>query len=117
MRPNKEELHRLVDALPPGSMSAAHRILKNLVAGPRSCKRPRAVLRIVYTSGKTLIERVTAGKTSAGDPFLRAISRAPIDDEPLTAEDEDAAREGLEELASGKTISHEELRRRLLGQP
>lgn len=70
MRPNKEELHRLVDDLPPGSMSAAHRILKNLVAGPRSCKRP---------------------------------------------EDEDAAREGLEELASGKTISHEELRRRLLG--
>lgn len=38
----------------------------------------------------------------------------PVDDEPLSPEDEAARAEGLADLAAGRTISHEELERRLI---
>ncbi len=49
------------------------------------------------------------------DPVLRAIAEAPPDDEPVTEEDLAALAEARADLASGRTVSHEEARRRLLG--
>ncbi len=45
------------------------------------------------------------------DPALRAALLAPIDDEPLTAEDIAAIEEARAELDQGLGISNEELRR------
>ena len=47
------------------------------------------------------------------DPFLVAHQDAPDDDEPVTDEDLAALREGLEDLASGRSLSREEVRGRL----
>lgn len=48
------------------------------------------------------------------DPVLRAFLEAPIDDEPLTPEEEEAIREGQEEIARGEGIPWEVVRDRLL---
>ena len=45
------------------------------------------------------------------DPVLRSMMEAPIDDEPVTPEEEAAIREAYEELAAGRLVSFEELRR------
>lgn len=43
------------------------------------------------------------------DPLAVALANAPADDEPLTAEEEQAFAEGREALAQGKGIPHEEI--------
>jgi Mg-chelatase subunit ChlI len=43
------------------------------------------------------------------DPVARAIANAPIDDEPLTPEDEKALAEARESSKAGKWIPHEEV--------
>ena len=50
------------------------------------------------------------------DPVLKALRDAPPDDEPLTEEDIAALQEAYEDLAQGRVVSHEEARRRLLGE-
>lgn len=50
------------------------------------------------------------------DPFLVAHHNAPDDDEPVTDEDLAALREGLEDLANGRTLTQEEVRGRLAGE-
>lgn len=47
------------------------------------------------------------------DPVLRAFMEAPLDDEPLTAEEEEAIREGEEDIACGDAAPWEEVRARL----
>lgn len=47
------------------------------------------------------------------DPVLLAHARAPVDDEPLTAEDEAAIEDGLAEFQRGELISAEDLKREL----
>lgn len=42
------------------------------------------------------------------DPVARAIANAPIDDEPLTAEDEKALAEASDWSKHNKSTSHEE---------
>ncbi|HET9209201.1 MAG TPA: hypothetical protein VFR03_02320 [Thermoanaerobaculia bacterium] len=49
------------------------------------------------------------------DPVLMALREAPLDDEPLTDEDLTAIEEAREDIAQGRLISHEEIRRRFLG--
>jgi hypothetical protein len=49
------------------------------------------------------------------DPVLVALRDAPLDDEPLTDEDLIAIEEAREDIAKGRLISHEEIRRRFLG--
>lgn len=44
-----------------------------------------------------------------------SLSDAPVDDEPLTAEDEASLAEAEADLAEGRVVTHEEARRRLLG--
>jgi hypothetical protein len=45
-----------------------------------------------------------------------SLSDAPVDDEPLTAEDEAALAEAERDLMEGRVVSHDEARRRLLGE-
>jgi hypothetical protein len=49
------------------------------------------------------------------DPVLVALREAPLDDEPLTDEDLTALEEAREDVAQGRLISHDEVRRRFLG--
>jgi hypothetical protein len=54
-------------------------------------------------------------RQSEDDPVLKALRDAPPDDEPLTEEDLAALEEAYEDLGQGRVVSHEEARRRLLG--
>ncbi len=56
---------------------------------------------------------IQAVRDGADDPLLRALLLAPWDDEPETDEERAAIQEGLDDLARGKVVSHEELRREL----
>lgn len=47
------------------------------------------------------------------DPFLLALARAPIDDEPRTAQDLQAIARGREAFRGGETIDHDEALRQL----
>jgi len=49
------------------------------------------------------------------DPVLAAFHEAPLDDEPWTHEDEQAAAEGRADLAAGRTVSLDEATRELDG--
>jgi predicted transcriptional regulator len=46
------------------------------------------------------------------DPVIAAFRNAPEDDEPLSDEDERAIAEGRADIAAGRTVSHEEIRRK-----
>ncbi|MHB0875375.1 MAG: hypothetical protein ACYC5O_04945 [Anaerolineae bacterium] len=48
-----------------------------------------------------------------GDPLLRALAAAPEDDEEVTEEDIAAWEEGKADVAAGRVMDTEELRRRL----
>lgn len=50
------------------------------------------------------------------DPLLRALLEAPEDEEGETDEERASVREAYEDLSSGRVLSHEEVRKRLLGQ-
>lgn len=47
------------------------------------------------------------------DPLRRALEAAPMDDEPLTADDRTAIREGRKEHSTGGTVCHDEMKRLL----
>jgi hypothetical protein len=47
------------------------------------------------------------------DPLARRLDAAPLDDEPLTAEDLDAMREMREDAAAGRMVSLDDIRREL----
>lgn len=49
------------------------------------------------------------------DPFLRAVAKAPQDDELETPEEAEAVREAKDEIAARQVLPHDEVRRRLLG--
>lgn len=48
-------------------------------------------------------------KERGEDPLHYALSRAPVDDEPVTDDDLQAIREGLAERARGEVVSDDEL--------
>lgn len=49
------------------------------------------------------------------DPLARRLDAAPIDDEPLTDEEPESLREGRADVAAGRVVSMDDLRRELLG--
>jgi hypothetical protein len=51
-------------------------------------------------------------ESGEGDSFVRWLDSRPEDDEPLTAEDEEAIAEGHADMAAGRLISHEEMLRK-----
>jgi hypothetical protein len=58
-----------------------------------------------------------AQKGNTGGLFpIWSLENAPIDDEPLTQEEERALAEAERDLAEGGVVSHAEARRRLLGE-
>ena len=85
----KDELHRLVDALPEREAYAARRFLEYL-----------------RDSGGTR----AASVAERDDSVLRAFMEAPEDDEPLTPEDEAAIQEAEAEIARGDVITWEQYR-------
>ncbi|MCX6020164.1 MAG: hypothetical protein NTZ05_00235 [Chloroflexi bacterium] len=67
----------------------------------------------VVAAEEFLSELVEAG----GDPVLRMLNNAPLDDEPLTEEDIAAIQAAKARIRSGRGVPHEEAKRRLLGHP
>lgn len=63
-------------------------------------------------AGAARLLRLQVGADSELPPVLRD---APIDDEPATDEDRAAMAEAYAAIAAGRTVSHTEARRRLLG--
>lgn len=49
------------------------------------------------------------------DPLARRLDAAPLDDEPLTDEERDSLREAHEDIAAGRVVAMQDLRRELLG--
>lgn len=50
-------------------------------------------------------------------PLMKTLREAPPDDEPVTKEDLAALAEAWEDVKQGRVVSHEEVRRRALGDP
>ncbi len=69
-----------------------------------------AIAQLVLAELKALYDQ-----SASPDPFLRAHHNAPVDDEPVTNADLAALREGLEDLAQGRTLTQEEIRRQFSG--
>ena len=59
------------------------------------------------------VEQLLAERRGKPGGFLGTFADAPEDDEPLTAEDIAAIDEAYADIAAGRTISHDELWRRL----
>lgn len=78
----REDLHHLVDQLDPRDIQVAARYLEFL---RNSTNRPEI------------------------PPFL---ANAPVDDEPITPEEQEAVAEAWNDVATGATYSHNEVRRR-----
>ncbi|MBI3979616.1 MAG: hypothetical protein HY331_15655 [Chloroflexi bacterium] len=57
---------------------------------------------------KRLLEDLTSG-----DPVLRALATASVDDEPETEEERLAVEEGKADLAAGRVVSLEDVKREL----
>lgn len=51
------------------------------------------------------------------DPLMKNLREASPDDEPVTEEDLAALAEAWEDVKQGRVVSHEEVRRRSLGEP
>ncbi|KKM11003.1 hypothetical protein SY88_10735 [Clostridiales bacterium PH28_bin88] len=79
----KEDLHRLVEALPDREMPVAKRFLEFLLS------------------------------MKIDDPLLRALEKAPVDDEPLEPEELAAIREAEKAIAQGDTIPWEQAKKEL----
>lgn len=46
-----------------------------------------------------------------GDPLLRMLMQAPLDDEPEDEEERAAIAEGRAEIAAGRVVTHDEVKR------
>ena len=56
-------------------------------------------------------KRFLAYLRNTRDPMMRKLVEAPYDDEPLTEEDEAALAEAYEDLAAGRVVTMEEVKR------
>ena len=61
------------------------------------------------------VYRVLEERLSKHDPVLHAFLNAPEDDEPESEEERAAVKEAYEELRAGEELSHEDVKKRLLG--
>jgi hypothetical protein len=80
----KEALHRLIDELPDGQLLTA----------------------------QTLLERLRRGQS--GDLMLDVLERAPEDDKPSTADEDESSREAWRAYKRGKYIGAQSARKELL---
>ena len=80
---SRDQLHRLVDALPVDALDVAERMLAEL-------------------SAQCLV-----------DPVTSALAKAPMDDEPVTPSDAEAITAGERDFEDGRVVSAAALRVRL----
>ena len=78
----RDQIHRLVDALPDDALDAAGRMLAGLSA------------------------------PSLSDPVASALAKTPLDDEAVTPSEADAIAEGERDVEDGRVVSAAELRER-----
>ncbi|HEY6320229.1 MAG TPA: hypothetical protein VJA16_01590 [Thermoanaerobaculia bacterium] len=57
-------------------------------------------------------ERVLEVRRQVAEPFYRPLEDVPLDDEPETPEERDAIEEARGDVAAGRVIPHEEVKRR-----
>src|SRR5215212_9658284 len=57
--------------------------------------------------------RVLEALNASPDPLLLTLSHAPIDDEPETDAEREAVARAHDDIREGKTLSHDEVRRKL----
>lgn len=81
---SRDEIHRLVDALPERQAILAKRLLEVLLE-----------------------------EAKAEDPLLRALYNAPIDDEPVMSEEDESVKEALQAVSGGEVVSDDDLWKRL----
>jgi hypothetical protein len=58
-------------------------------------------------------ERVLQALNASSDPLLTALRNAPVDDEPETDAEREAAERARNDVREGNTLSHEDVRRKL----
>ena len=92
----RADLHHLVDELPEGTIEAAARVLE--------------VFREATPPPAPMSPRL-AGALSRepDDPFLQALARAPLDDEPVTAADRGALEDARAEIDHGDVVTLDEV--------
>jgi len=126
----KEELHRLVDEIPDTRPEVARvlfelvfllifasrndellfrRFLREVVEAQRDSEDPNELL----VRLNALRDRWVHGPREAVDPLLRALESAPDDDEPLTSEEVTMLEARRAAAATGRTIPHDEVGRRI----
>ncbi len=59
------------------------------------------------------VQRVLEALNVSSDPLLAALSQAPVDDEPETDSEREAVARARRDVQEGKTLSHDEVRRKL----
>lgn len=59
------------------------------------------------------VERYLTSLCNERDPAMAAALSAPLDDEPLTDEDRQAIEEGRQDIAAGRVVSNDQIRRML----
>jgi hypothetical protein len=79
--PDRDTLHRLIDALRPEDVPTAQRVLQAL--------------------------------NTSGDPLLAALAGAQLDDEAETESEREAVDRARREIASARTLSHEDVGRKI----
>lgn len=79
----REQIHRLVDALPDDALDTAGQVLAELSVPPRA------------------------------DPMTAALAEAPVDDEPVAPGDAEAIAEGERDVEEGRVVTAAALRARL----
>ena len=92
----REELHLLVDRLDDEAVPEALAVLQELTA-----RRP------------TVLDGAADSPEGSLSSLDRALAAAPLEDEPISEEEERAVEEARRAIARGAVISDAELRRRL----
>ena len=105
----------------PAKLSESEEVWCLYLQGEIDCAKPPPVKDILHRLADELADedlrpakRFLDYLRDMGDPLLRTLMEAPIDDEPVTPEEEVAVREAWEEYLRGETISAEEAKRELL---
>jgi ABC-type Fe3+ transport system substrate-binding protein len=113
MATTRERLHELLDAIEDDNLGAAQAFLEFLATR-------RGELVLLQESAPAAPPLPRPGDTDDINAFLanatapyRPIEDAPEDDEPVTAEDLEAIREGREAYARGEYVEDDELKQQM----
>ena len=80
---------------------------------PLSRKRLHELVDALSEDQVEAAERYLRSLLNENDPVIRAMRAAPVDDEEVTDEDREDIAEGQRDIAAGRFISDDQLRRKL----